>query len=135
MRWAVAGGAVWQWPAALGGGGHGLAAETRLPGDAAASTARAFWLATAARQDLWRALRRVPGLLPVVAVRPASEEPDRARILLGCVLPAAGASPAVAAVLARLASSPAPRGWAAFAARRARARVPNPLGPGESNRL
>ncbi len=102
FRWAERDGSVWLFPAALLGqsGGLGLlrAGGRWRTGERPVGTQFAYWLAVAARQDVWRSLRGVPGLMPAVRVTPAE---DRLGVLvdLGAVLPARRASPAIVSAL------------------------------------
>jgi len=121
MRWARVGDSVWLFPAALGRHPAGLPVFRLAPcgplGPEAVSAA--FWLATAARQDVWRALRRMPGFVPVIRVAPVT--PDRPTcVLAGGVLPAPGAAGAAGSALETLL---APRRVARWR-RWARARAP-----------
>lgn len=76
-----------------------------------------FWLATAARQDLWRSLKGVPGLMPVLKVTPTPE--NRAvSMMLGAVLPPKRMSHAVDAVLEDLFQPRRLNAWTEWAHRR-----------------
>lgn len=77
FRWAEVGDALWLIPSGLPDPAtlHADAATGEIP----LGARRGAWpqaglrLATAARQDLWRALRTVPGLRPAVRVRRGSD--------------------------------------------------------------
>ena len=116
FRWAVDGGTVWLFPAAFVGGkglvslGHMSRIRTRPAAD---RTTQAFWLATAMRQDLWRALQGVPGLMPITAARP--EGADEMVLTAAAAVPPAKRSEAVQAVLADIFQPRRVGAWAAWA--------------------
>jgi len=114
MRWAAAGGAVWQFPAALSRPTAALVCRTIDISAADPGDGWRFRLATAARQDLWRALRDRPGLVPVVRAGPVAD----GRLALTLAAAMAAPDPGVAPILACLAGSAAPAAWVRFAGSR-----------------
>jgi hypothetical protein len=77
----------------------------------------AFWLGTAIRQDLWRDLRAMRGLMPSVRV---IAEPQGVAVTAVCLLARGRAGPAVAAGLADLFTPAARSGWTGWALRKSR---------------
>jgi len=119
MRIAIAGHALWLFPAALehrSAGGRLICESVTLGRPAGDPRRYAFWLATAARQCLWRALRVVPGLLPVIRVEPW---PAETALTLACLVPPHRAHSGLQAALRALAQDRAGH-WTRFATARAR---------------
>lgn len=133
FRWAERRGAVWLFPSSFihSGGLAARAHESRWQvGELAEPVRFAFWLATAARQDLWRALQGVPGLLPVIRVRPEPEA-RAATTLVGALMPPRRASHAVEAVLEDLFQPNRINAWTGWAQRKAAEPLPpSPYGEG-----
>ncbi|MGF1447668.1 MAG: hypothetical protein ACFBRM_15930 [Pikeienuella sp.] len=123
FRWAAQDGAIWLLPAALVGQ-QGLvtrAHETQWnTGPIEQPKLFGFWLAMAARQDIWRALRGVPGLMPVVRATPDPEN-QSVSVLVGAVVPQARANHAIDAVLSDIFQPRRINAWTDWALSKAKA--------------
>ncbi|MEM1343698.1 MAG: hypothetical protein AAGI34_03845 [Pseudomonadota bacterium] len=122
FRWAEIEGAVWMFPAALTTPRDmaALCHESPCLADPEAHPLdAAFWLATAVRQDLWRALRPVPGLVPVVRARPGPE-PDLAQLRASALVSPHLKGPALLAVIRDLFQPDRLSAWSAWASAKAR---------------
>lgn len=121
FRWAESEGAVWLFPAAL------VEIEALIPvasasrwqvGETPDPVRFAYWLAAAARQDVWRALNGVPGLMPVIRV-----EPDPAgrtvAVTVAALVPPKRTSAAIADVLADIYQPRRINAWTVWAHRKA----------------
>ena len=123
FRWAEIDGAVWLFPATLiqPTGLVPMAVETRWQvAEPARPAAFAYWLATAARQDLWRALKGVPGLVPVLRVAPDSP-PRAVAMTIGALVPERRVSAAIRSVIEDLPQPGRINAWTAWAERKAAA--------------
>ncbi|MEM9146853.1 MAG: hypothetical protein AAGC57_11685 [Pseudomonadota bacterium] len=117
FRWAKGADGLWLFPASMQdtGGMRFMAAQSGWPvGRVEDADRLAFWVATAARQDLWRSLKGVPGLVPVIRVS-VDAAAGHLRMLVGAMVPPQRVSPAVETVLRDLirpAKAEAWTGWA-----------------------
>jgi len=120
-RWAWRAGEVWHFPAALTSPRSlsPVFGETIVDATHANKRAFGFFLAVAIRQDLWRSLQGVPGLMPVIRVTPDTPL-GRTHCLIGCLVPPARVSPAIQSVIDDLASPPRVRAWVSWAGRQSR---------------
>ena len=120
MRWAHRKGVVWTFPASYvrSDDMKSAASHVRLDVSHPKPVAHAFWLCTAARQDLWRALQGVPGLLPVIHAKPEAE-PGKLILTLGCVVPPKRMNRAINAVLEDIYQPRRVKAWLDWAAARA----------------
>jgi hypothetical protein len=126
FRWAESDGAIWLFPATLTSvnGLVPLASESRWQVGGTAADARfCYWLATAARQDLWRALQGVPGLLPVIRVTP-DVQARAVDVALAALVPENRTSAAIEAVLEDMFQPRRINAWTAWARRKAGEPVP-----------
>ncbi len=126
FRWIAKDGTVWLLPAGLvspNGMTSRSASSLWQTGALPRPEAFGFWLCVAARQDLWRSLQGVAGLMPVVSARPEARE-GTVRLTLGAVLPERRASHAVEAVLEDMFQPRRINNWTAWAHRKARLGTP-----------
>ncbi len=133
FRWAERKGAVWLFPSSFinDQGLVAMAHESRWQvGEIAEPIRFGYWLATAARQDLWRALQGVPGLLPVIRVRP-DPEARAVAMLAGALTTPARAGHAIEAVLGDIFQPNRLNAWTDWAQRKAAEPLPpSPYGEG-----
>ncbi|GMG82552.1 hypothetical protein LNKW23_17650 [Paralimibaculum aggregatum] len=128
FRWAEEHGAVWVFSAGLVSwqGLASRAAESRwqvpkMP----APVPFSFWLATAARQDVWRSLKGVPTLMPVIRVT-SDAEARSVSVMLGAVMDPKRASPAIEGVLEDMFQPRRINAWTEWAVRNCRAQRRGP---------
>ncbi|MEO0621537.1 MAG: hypothetical protein AAFU49_22050 [Pseudomonadota bacterium] len=117
FRWGTAPDGLWLFPASLSDtkGMTFMAAVSGWPvGRLDQPERMAFWVATAARQDLWRSLKGVPGLVPVIRVS-IDEAAGHLRMLVGAMVPPQRVSPAVEAVLKDLIRPAKAEAWTNWA--------------------
>ncbi|MGF1501488.1 MAG: hypothetical protein ACFBSD_06700 [Paracoccaceae bacterium] len=84
------------------------------------ATVFAFWLATAIRQDLWRALRGVPGLCPTIRAELSGQ--GQVRVIAGALVPPTRNSPRIQDVLDELCTTRRTEAWTRWATARAAGR-------------
>lgn len=125
MRWAFRETGVWMFPfAPFEPAEMEQAAEAKLlQVSREPHVAHAFWICTAVRQDLWRQLRGVPGLIPVIRVQPEIREGVMG-LTAAALVPRKRMTPAIADVLQGLATPGRVWQWQAWAAKQVDAHPP-----------